>query len=207
MVLHSQAVAGIAHVINEPAVIESLLSHIHTNLRQTFQDLDGAETALRGFGEDDWLVRAHGLFIKSLMYRHELSLVDNWPSVIEVHVNEMFEPEHQCQFYKYIVEWGATRAEMTPRPEWLIWILSHDGILSVAVDDDFDFMVFDDSYQMIRSFMAACLGVFRTLDNPSESAELHELLETRVDELDNNYSRLYQAVVEELGTIDEMFRR
>jgi len=141
------------------------------------------------------------------MYRHELSLVDNWLSVIEAHVNETFEPEHQCQFYKYIVEWGATRAEMTPRPEWLIWILSHDGILSVAVDDDFDFMVFDDSYQMIRSFMAACLGVFRTLDNPSESAALHELLETRINELDNNYSRLYQAVVQELGTIDEIFRR
>jgi len=207
VVFYSQAVAGIAHVINEPAVIESLLAHIHTELRQTFQDLDGTETALRGFGEDDWLVRAHGLFIKSLMYSHELSLVDNWPSAIEAHVNEMFEPEHQCQFYKYIVEWGATRAEMTPRPEWLIWILSHDGILSVAVDDDFDFMVFDDSYQMIRSYMAACLGVFRTLDNPSESAELHELLETRINELDNNYSRLYQAVVQELGTIDEIFRR
>lgn len=153
------------------------------------------------------MIQGYALFIKSLLYHHEFDLVDNWPDVTEEHVNDTFEPEDQCQFYKYLVEWAATRAEMEPRPGWLIWILSHEGILSIAIDDDIHSIWFKNDYELMKSFQAACLGVNKSINLPKESAKLHNLLEARTDELEGNYARIHQAVVEELGTIDELFHR
>lgn len=207
VLLYSQAVAGVAYTENDEAVIAALLSAVHTSLQQTFRDITQAGTPLQAFSEEEWLVRAHGLFIKALMYRHEFDLVDNWPSTVEDHVNQAFSAEAQCQFYKYIVEWGATRSDMAPRPGWLLWILSHDGILSIALDEEFDFMVFSNSYVLAREFMAACLGVVRRFDLPKESAQLLALLDERSSELNDHYSTLFQDIVEDLQAIDAVTHR
>jgi tRNA A37 threonylcarbamoyladenosine biosynthesis protein TsaE len=204
---YSQVIAGVAHVENERTNISSLLSIIHDHLGRKFDDIDSEGLSLQIFSVEEWLIQGYALFIKSLLYHHEFDLVDNWPDVIEVHVNDTFEPEDQCQFYKYIVEWAATRAEMEPRPGWLIWILSHEGILSIATDDDLHFIRFKNEHELMKSFQAACLGVNKSINLPKESAKLHNLLEARTDELEGNYARIHQAVVEELGTIDELFHR
>lgn len=204
---YSQVIAGVAHVENGRTNISSLLSTTHDHLRRKFDDIDSEGSSLQVFSEEEWLIQGYALFIKSLLYHHEFDLVDNWADVIEEHVNDTFEPEDQCQFYKYIVEWAATRAEMEPRPGWLIWILSHEGILSIAIDDDLHFIWFENGFELMKSFQAACLGVNKSINLPKESAKLHDHLEARTEELEGNYARLHQAVVEELGTINELFRR
>lgn len=207
VIFYSRVINGIANEINEREVIDSLILSVHEQLSQAFNDVERDGTPLQMFSEEAWLVRADALFIKSLMYNHRYGLVDCWPEAIELHVNNTFEPEEQCNFYKYIVEWAATRAEMEPRPGWLIWILSHEGILSIAADDDLDFVQFDNGYMLIRLFFSACLGVITSVDLPRDSAKLNDLLEARTDEMDGRYSEIYQAVVKDLREIDERFHR
>lgn len=203
--LYRYAISGMASVENDPAFIESLLSRIHEDLQQAFAEVDGANTPLQAFSEEDWLSRVYALFVKVLMYHHQFELVNNWPSAIESHVNATFSPEKQCEFYKYVVESAGTRAEMEPRPGWLIWILEHEGILGIALDDELDSMVFGNSHELMRALLATCLGVFRRVNLPEESAQLHDLLESQTAELDDNFARLYRAVVEDLGSIVDSF--
>lgn len=207
VIFYSQAIAGVAHVENEQANIDPLVSNVHSNLSQTFKNVDIESTMLQNFSEEDRLVRAHALFIKSLMYQHEFDLVDSWPDTIESHVNDAFDPEHQCLFYKYIVEWAATRADMDPRPGWLIWILSHEGILSIATDDELNHVQFENGFELTKKLLAACMGVNRIDNLPRESAKLMDLLEARGEELDDKYSRIYMGYVEDMSAIYEVADR